>query len=628
MAPYRGEARRERGKGRGLRFLGVWAGGVLGAVSLAAGGLGPADVLILVNAQSPTSRYVARLYRGYHPEVGEDQVLELGGLADCSGPTSTPASEIVTREQYETLVAGPVRAYLSEGADPERLGRVKALVTTAGLPYRIKDSNPSFANAVYAAGSNAQTVVAQESSIDAATVESELTCLWYSNVGSNPFGLMNRMVNPYQGYRGSSVTLFPREYPDGAGMSWALGYSNALPQVECPVMEGVWPTGPWSPPYTFGTTNRHFHAGNMYLTCRLDGPKAPGKSAVFAVRSLLERARRASDPARGVNPGRAAAVLDDARGQTENYDNNRTYNLTSGVDYWVYEAAQQQPPDAAKCRIKEDYQESYRQLTGQSPADGLNLAESAAAWGVGVALDRRVGTTVSVAELEEWAAGLGRPAGQLVVALASYGVNGDEGRTSGYLLTGGAGGGALYGLANGAVFSSLESFNAVTMFSGVATQPAAQGKLVDFITIGGSGAIGHAFEPQPDAAIDNEFLFYNLLADQDGDGRADLTFVEAAFTAIPYLSWAEVVIGDPLMRIAYGPGGRAWGRLPGDVNNDGRVNYVDVCFVKARLGGALNASDPVAFGLYDDLSDINQDGIINYVDVCLAKGYLGTVAGP
>ena len=36
-------------------------------------------------------------------------------------------------------------------------------------------------------------------------------------------------------------------------------------------------------------------------------------------------------------------------------------------------------------------------------------------------------------------------------------------------------------------------------------------------------------------------------------GSADLSFVEPAYTAIPYLSWAEVVLGDPLMRLRLAP---------------------------------------------------------------------------
>src|SRR4030042_6118204 len=166
----------------------------------AIGQLHPSNVLILVNANSPTSRYIAKLYRQYYPGISESQILYLSGLADCSGPQSTPANEIITRQEYNNLIAGPVRNYLADSNYPERITAIKVIITTAGMPYRIKDT--VFTDAVYAAGSNYNTIINQEASIDAASVESELTCLWYCdyNVYDANFGRTNRMVNPYQGY--------------------------------------------------------------------------------------------------------------------------------------------------------------------------------------------------------------------------------------------------------------------------------------------------------------------------------------------------------------------------------------------------------------------------------------------
>jgi hypothetical protein len=154
-----------------------------------------------------------------------------------------------------------------------------------------------------------------------------------------------------------------------------------------------------------------------------------------------------------------------------------------------------------------------------------------------------------------------------------------------------------------------------------------QAKIIDFIELGGTASIGHCFEPYEDAAIDNEFLFYNLLADADGNGQADMTFAEAAFTAIPYLSWSEVAIGDPLMQISYGPGQKAWNQLYGDANNDGRVNFGDITIIRMKSGGNLNSDDPAVFSLYDDLCDVNKDGRVNFGDVTLARSNLGAVAG-
>lgn len=600
----------------------------------AIGQLNPSDVLILVNSNSPTSRYIAKLYRQYHPGISESQILYLSGLADCSGPSSTATDEIITRQQYNDLIAGPVRNYLADSNYPGRITAIKVIITTAGIPYRIKDT--VFDDVAYAAGSNYKNVINQEASIDAASVESELTCLWYCdyNVYDANFGRTNRMVNPYQGYH-SSMSLFPRVPPGTKQFNFGTALS-AVSTVENPRMEGtLLPPKPGKPPdfiptYYYGTVNRRFHVGDMYLTARLDGPKATGQSAVFAVRAMLERAKRASSPQFGVNPAQAVAVFDDAPGRTENFDNDRTYNLNYGVEYLEYSDDVNLPPDAPQCRVREDYINGYAMLTDSDPHEGiLNIGAFPVSTGaVGVMLDRRIAVRTSQADLNDYAfANPGRVNPQGVILLATFGTNGDEGSPPNYLLAGGPGGGPLFNVVNGAVFTSLESFNAVTMFSDVNTLPIAQGKLVNFISIGGTAAIGHSFEPKSDAAIDNEFLFFNLLADANGNGIADLTLVEAAFTAIPYLSWSEVLIGDPLMRIAYGPGQKkAWTPLLGDANNDGRVNFFDLWLIQSHMGGTLNTTNEAAFALYDDLCDINKDGKINMFDMWLAQGNMGAVA--
>jgi hypothetical protein len=574
-------------------------------ISSYAYGLEPQDVVILVNQNSPTSRYVAKLYRQYHPEISESQVLYLSGLADCSGPTSGPADEIITREQYNQCIATPVRNYLLDANHPERITQIKVIITTAGMPYRIEDTN--YGDAIYPNGSNPFVVSDHTSEINAASVESELVGLWYGDYGSNPFGLDNRLVNPYQGYRYSGFDLFERVVPGTKNMVWSVPASFGGPPAK---MEGVLHL------FGFGTINRNFNAGDMYLTCRLDGPKKQGQSAVFAVRAMLERAKRASSTSYGINPLQAVAVFDDVPSGSD-FDNNRVFNLNSSANYWVYEPNVPQPPDAPYPLIKDDYIAGFTAMT-DDPVNynNINTGLMDSAYDLCVLLDRRSGIRTNQADLDALPViypQRQQPQGAILVA--TFGCNGDEGSASNYILKDGPGGEALFNLVNGAVFTSLESLNAVTMFSDCNTQPVSQGKLVDFITIGGAGAIGHSFEPLSTAVIDNLYLFYNLLADDDGDGKADLTFVEAAFTAIPFLSWSEVVIGDPLMRIAYGQGGPAWQRLQGDANLDGLVNFKDVRLLSMALGGQLNSPNPAIFNLYNDLCDFNQDGIINFKDV-------------
>ena len=474
------------------------------------------------------------------------------------------------------------------------------------MPYRIEDT--SYSDVIYPNGSNPSTVASHTSELDAASVESELVGLWYGDYGSNPFGLNNRLVNPYQAYRYSNFDLFERLVPGTKDMVWSVPISLLGPP---PTMEGE--------QFFFGTINRSFNAGDMYLTARLDGPKGQGQSAIFAVRAMLERARRASNISYGVNPLQAVAVLDDA--PDSSLDNNRVFNLDTAANYWVYDPDVPQPPDAPGLLNKDDFPDCFIAMTNSSVNYlGLNTGLMNDAYDLCVILDRRSATRTTQTELDALP-GIypERLPGQGAILVATFGRNGDEGSASNYILNGGPAGGPLFNLVNGAVFTSLESFNAVTMFSDVNTAPVAQGKLVDFISIGGTAAIGHSFEPRSTAAVDNLYLFYNLMSDDDGDGSADLTLVEAAFTAIPYLSWSEVLIGDPLMRFTYGPGGQAWTQISGDANKDSLINLRDVLEVKKALDGNLYSSSPEYYERYNDLCDFNQDGRVNLKDVLILK---------
>jgi len=592
----------------------IWALGVLISTIFPVfsyGSLGPQDILVLVNANSHTSRYVASLYRQYYPTIADWQVLELTGLPDSSGPASTPADEIITRQQYETLIAAPVRDYLSAN---ELETTIKVIITTAGMPYRIADT--TYSGVVTPAASNSSQVAGNLFYIDAASVESELTCLWYTG----DFGPTNRMVNPYQGYRQSSITLFERHTPGIKPMNWttAMVTTGTPPKMEGQT-QWEWPN------ICYGTMNRSFGPGDMYLTARLDGPKKQGQSAVFAVRRMLERAKRASSTSIGVNPAQAVIVIDDSPTINDTITRNRIYNLDGSVNYIVYDPNQNQPPNACRTLVRDNFTEAYKALTGGVWQTGiLNAALSDVAAGMCVILDRRSAVRTSQSDLDALLdrTELQRQGQQGLAALACYGnFNGDEPVNKLYLLTGGPNGGPLYKPVNGAVFNALESFNAVTLFSDATTT---QGKIVDFITIGGTGAIGHSFEPMSDSIVNNQFFLYNLFADEDHNGVADLTFVEAAWSAIPYVSWSEVVIGDPLMRVSYGQGQMAWEQFVGDVNMDNKVNIIDVTAVRLANGGILYSDDPAIRAKYRDMCDFNQDGRVNIIDVTTVRLYNGT----
>lgn len=123
--------------------------------------------------------------------------------------------------------------------------------------------------------------------------------------------------------------------------------------------------------------------------------------------------------------------------------------------------------------------------------------------------------------------------------LVAYGSYGRNHRRMGFGADPGGCGVYLQGFdfAPGAIFNTTESFNG-RAFNGLGTL-GCQEQVADFITEGGTFAVGTVFEPFTFSLTDNEFLFTHMLIDQT-------TWIEAAYAAIPALSWQEVVIGDPL----------------------------------------------------------------------------------
>jgi hypothetical protein len=240
-------------------------------------------------------------------------------------------------------------------------------------------------------------------------------------------------------------------------------------------------------------------------------------------------------------------------------------------------------------------------LTGQPPLAGGTLAQPvSASFGGTLVWDDTLAIMSDQSTVY--------PQGGALIGLTTYGRNGGDGRPATYLMTGGPGGETLFDCAPGAVFTSLESYNALTMFVDVPTN---QAKIAEFIQMGGSAAIGHAFEPAQDAIVQVEYLFGNLLRDDDGDGVGDMCLAEAAFSAMPYLSWSEVLIGDPLMRYRSGPGGEinTHDSCPTDLDGDGVTGFGDYLIIYAAFNAKLGSPK------YNPASDVNRDGFVNFIDV-------------
>jgi hypothetical protein len=514
--------------------------------------LGPSNLLILVNASSPASESIAGLYRAFHPEIAPAQVLHLTGLPDCASASAGPVDEIITRDEFEALIAQPVRDYLiTKGW----VDSVYCIVTTAGLPYRIEDTDPDLADVVKPAASAAMLTVDNRYRVNAASVEAELAVLFQIDPAlpySAEMPIKNRVVNPYQGYA-SEIRAW-EGCRDVLNRRESFRWTYMWRVYRSPKIEGTFDYAGYS------AYNRAMSPADIYLVTRLDGPRAQGEYPVLAVLSMLERAAAVSDPTYedfvGYDPNKSFVAIDESPCAPAQFAYCQVYNFPPQYDFLTL-PDHPVPPGAEDFdgvfNEGNHFELAFETLAGFEPPP-LSTLIGFADFGLG----SRVLWNDTCVPLSDYFL----PPNAGLIGLLTYGRNGGEGRSPTYLLTDGPDGGPLFTCAYGAVFSSLESFNAVTMFTDASTS---QGKLVEFLEMGGSGAVGHAFEPGVEGLIQGDFLLVNLLRDDDEDGVGDMTLAEAAFTAMPFLSWAEVVLGDPLMRLRVASGGLVdpeWDEVP------------------------------------------------------------------
>lgn len=131
------------------------------------------------------------------------------------------------------------------------------------------------------------------------------------------------------------------------------------------------------------------------------------------------------------------------------------------------------------------------------------------------------------------------PAPTPVMGFVSWGTN-DPPINSDYAATTG------YTLANGAIFSSYESFNANSFSLDINGNPIRrpggggdQGLVGDWIKAGGTGATGTVWEPFAELIAHEEMFFPAMME--------GYTFADAMWMATEGISWQNVMIGDPLM---------------------------------------------------------------------------------
>ena len=128
---------------------------------------------------------------------------------------------------------------------------------------------------------------------------------------------------------------------------------------------------------------------------------------------------------------------------------------------------------------------------------------------------------------------LGEVINDSIAVLASYGGN-HGGDVTGYVES------FAGQFTDGAILNTFESFNA-KVFGNVTNGFRDQAQLVSFVESGGTFGVGQTWEPFAFSLSDNEVLVENFLF-------GGLTWVEAAWTSIPWLSWQNLVLGDPLAK--------------------------------------------------------------------------------
>ncbi len=157
-------------------------------------------------------------------------------------------------------------------------------------------------------------------------------------------------------------------------------------------------------------------------------------------------------------------------------------------------------------------------------------------------------------------------------------------------------------LANGAVFTSWESFNAATFSTSGDSH--GQGQVAQWLQAGGTAGVGNVTEPTASTAtMANEDKLFQMLI----NGK---TFAEAAWSSERQLSWVNTVVGDPLM---------TWKTLMGgDANMDGHVDGSDLAILGTYWGQTVPGG-----GLSWAMGDLNGDGHVDISDLSLLSATWG-----
>jgi len=394
----------------------------------------------------------------------------------------------IDQDEYRNLIRNPIRSFLS-GSSLEQ--QVSVVTMTKGLPHRISDDDqPTVGDASTASEFN---------DLDAtyASVESELTLLWQNLRGTGNLATDTLIKVD----TGSSVAV---SNEDGTDRAYDSAADNGIV----------------NPYFQSAASITEFDRTDVTAQRLFELQTSGGDSGFQLMQNVT-----ITGPSVTINGNSdAGAILLTARLDGQHVDDvigaigraqNIAYNeLTDRV------LIMEDPPGTLD---GSDFDNAAANLVGLY--DNVSFETDGTFF---------VGATA----VPSVTSGEATPITDPVAAHISYGGNHNGNGTSlnGYLQT-------FDGqLVNGAIFSALESYNARPLNGGSEFND--QANVEEWFAAGGTFAVGNVWEPFASTPPRNSVLFPTWFS-------GELTWVESAWSATPYLSWQQTVLGGPLARATF-----------------------------------------------------------------------------
>lgn len=498
------------------------------------------EVLLVYDARISDSLLVAEAYAGstkvpggVGSVAGAHPRVRVLNLASISGAGLFPAAPDIDYPTYITRFRNPLRTYLTSN---NLTTSIRCILLTKGIPHRLQDQgiNPNLGDdpaAINVAFNNATF-----GNFTYASLDSELTLLWqfleFDESGDNGDSRCDGMIaSPF------ALQSLPAASFSSGAIAASKAWTAQPVSAGGPSLNGfIWRGTP-------GTATSSLNPGDIYLVCRLDG------NTVADVRNIVTRAQNLV-----VNTNTASFTID---------RDGQTFDTTSGLgppfDTNV-------PPSVS---ATPDYLNTYNAVI----ADGRFLPARIYYDSFGGIGSFIVGPNISFP-------GATYINPNPLIFLASYGAN--HSGVTGTTRTTYA---QSFNFAQGAVFNTMESYNG-RAYGGLGQLVSVpQQQSADFLAAGGTFAIGNVYEPLSLTTARNRQLVQGFLL-------SNLTWAEAAYNAIPALSWQQIVIGDPLARVQ---------RTSDDINADGKVTIDDM------------------YAWYANPADLNRSGTADDTDLRLLE---------